>query len=59
MNLFRRGDEFGYFNFGSTLVLIYEAPFEITFGSNPVGRVKMGESIASSTLEQKFSSKSV
>jgi len=57
--IFRRGDEFGFFNFGSTLVLIYEAPCEITFGPNPVRRIKMGENIASFPLNQKFSSKSV
>lgn len=60
--IFRRGDDFGYFNFGSTLVLIYEAPFEMNFGPNPVRRVKMGENIASIKMEENsvnFSSKSI
>jgi len=42
---FSRGDEFGHFNFGSTIVLIYEAPQEIYFGAQPIRRVKMGESL--------------
>jgi len=42
---FSRGDDFGHFNFGSTIVLIYEAPQPINFGSNPTKRVKMGEGL--------------
>jgi len=42
---FSRGDDFGHFNFGSTIVLIYEAPNEIYFGAQPIRRVKMGESL--------------
>jgi len=42
---FRRGDDFGHFNFGSTIVLIYEAPAGIKFGSNPSRRIKMGEAL--------------
>jgi len=40
---FEKGDEFGFFNFGSTIVLIYEAPVGITFNYQHMGRVKMGE----------------
>merc|ERR1712227_296728 len=42
---FSGGDDFGHFNFGSTIVLIYEAPHEIYFGAQPIRRVKMGESL--------------
>jgi len=42
---FRRGDDFGHFNFGSTIVMIYEAPAGIEFGSNPSKRIKMGEAL--------------
>jgi len=42
---FSRGDDFGHFNFGSTIVLIYEAPKQVNFGSNPTKRVKMGEGL--------------
>merc|ERR1719242_1741447 len=58
---FRRGDDFGHFNFGSTLVLIYEAPYEINFGPNPVRRIRMGENIVRSCNDGNlaFSSKSI
>jgi len=42
---FRRGDDFGHFNFGSTIVLIYEAPAGVKFGSSPSRRIKMGEAL--------------
>jgi len=59
--VFRRGDDFGHFNFGSTLVLIYEAPYEINFGPNPVRRIRMGENIVGSRNDGNlaFSSKSI
>ena len=61
LNQCRRGDDFGHFNFGSTLVLIYEAPHEINFGPNPVRRIRMGENIVSSRNDGNlaFSSKSI
>jgi len=40
---FKKGEEFGYFNFGSTIVLIYEAPVDSSFNPEFTRRVKMGE----------------
>ena len=43
---FHKGDDFGHFNFGSTIVLLYEAPHKMEFeGSKPVRRVKMGKNL--------------
>jgi len=42
---FEKGDEFGYFNFGSTLVLLYEAPADTTLNTEHMRRVKMGQSM--------------
>jgi phosphatidylserine decarboxylase len=36
------GDDFGHFEFGSTIVLIFEAPKEFGFGTE-TGRVRVGE----------------
>jgi len=38
---FKKGDDFGYFNFGSTMVVIFEAPSDL--GLRPSEPVKMGE----------------
>lgn len=40
---FNKGDEFGYFNFGSTIVLIYEAPVDTVIDNEPMRRVEMGQ----------------
>jgi len=40
---FRKGDDFGHFNFGSTLVLLYEAPRVFHLAEGPVRRIKMGQ----------------
>jgi len=42
---FNKGDDFGHFNFGSTIVLLYEAPRNMEFEGKPVRRVKMGEKL--------------
>ena len=42
---FEKGDEFGYFNFGSTIVLLYEAPIDISLDNDQMQKVKMGERI--------------
>jgi len=42
---FEKGDEFGYFNFGSTIVLIYEAPIGLPLDNEYMKRVKVGESM--------------
>lgn len=44
---FKKGAEFGHFNFGSTIVLIYEAPIGQKVGStfNGQRRIRMGQSI--------------
>merc|ERR1711974_344079 len=38
---FKKGDDFGYFNFGSTMVVIFEAPSDLDL--RPSETVKMGE----------------
>ena len=38
---FKKGDDFGYFNFGSTMVVIFEAPSDL--GLRPSETVKMGQ----------------
>ena len=38
---FKKGDDFGFFNFGSTMVLIFEAPSDL--GLRPSETVKMGQ----------------
>jgi len=40
---FNKGDEFGYFNFGSTIVLIYEAPVDTVVDNEQMRRVEMGQ----------------
>ena len=40
---FKKGDDFGYFNFGSTMVLIFEAPSDL--GLRPSETVKMGQTL--------------
>ena len=38
---FKKGDDFGFFNFGSTMVVIFEAPSDL--GLRPSETVKMGQ----------------
>ena len=38
---FKKGDDFGFFNFGSTMVVIFEAPSDLSL--RPSENVKMGE----------------
>ena len=38
---FKKGDDFGYFNFGSTMVVIFEAPSDLGLRSSET--VKMGQ----------------
>lgn len=45
-----KGKEFGEFNFGSTIVLIFEAPENFTFRVPEGGRVKYGEPLGDSDL---------
>jgi len=40
-----KGDEMGYFNFGSTIVLVFEAPKDFRFSKENMMRLKMGEGI--------------
>jgi phosphatidylserine decarboxylase len=40
------GEEMGYFNFGSTIVLVFEAPVNFQFSREPMDRVRVGEGIA-------------
>lgn len=40
-----KGDEMGYFNFGSTIVLVFEAPRDFRFSKENMMRLKMGEGI--------------
>ena len=41
----RAGDEMGGFRLGSTVVLVFEAPFEFRFCMNPGQKVKYGQKI--------------
>ena len=43
---FRKGDYFGEFNLGSTIVLVFEAPEAFEFTIKPGDRVKMGQKIS-------------
>ena len=43
---FKRGDAFGEFNLGSTIVLVFEAPDNFEFSLKSGQRIKYGESIA-------------
>ena len=40
-----KGEEMGFFNFGSTIVLVFEAPVNFQFGRELMERVRMGEAI--------------
>lgn len=44
---FRKGEDFGYFNFGSTIVLVFEAPSECEWVEQMEGvaRVRVGEAL--------------
>lgn len=42
---FRKGQEFGHFNFGSTIVLLYEAPLDAFDNSSLDKKLKMGEGL--------------
>ena len=43
--IFNSGEMLGEFNFGSTIVLIFEAPKNFVFNVQPGQKVKMGEAI--------------
>ena len=45
--VYKKGDAFGHFNFGSTIVLLFEAPKSecYPFVQKPHDRVKVGEAI--------------
>ena len=40
-----KGDEMGFFNFGSTIVLVFEAPIEYQFRKESMMRVRVGEGV--------------
>jgi len=49
----KKGDYFGEFNLGSTIVLIFEAPENFRFSFNKSGDVvRMGKSIGEQCLEE-------
>ena len=43
---FEKGDDFGEFNFGSTIVLIFEAPRDLKFAIQQEQRVFMGQALS-------------
>jgi phosphatidylserine decarboxylase len=42
---FEKGQHFGLFNLGSTIVLVFEAPENFRFGVRPGQRLLMGQAI--------------
>ena len=42
---FEKGEDIGYFNFGSTVVLIFEGPNNMKFETREMRKIRMGESI--------------
>lgn len=42
-NMLKKGDAFGEFRMGSTIVLVFEAPPNFHFSLVPGQRIKMGE----------------
>jgi len=40
-----KGEEFGHFKFGSTIVLLFEAPIELGFKMKSMSRVKVGQGL--------------
>lgn len=43
--ILKRGDNFGDFNFGSTIVLVFEAPDNLEFNVKPGEVVRLGQSL--------------
>ena len=43
--LLQRGDNFGDFNFGSTIVLVFEAPDNLAFNVKPGDAIRLGQSL--------------
>lgn len=43
--LLKRGDNFGDFNFGSTVVLVFEAPDNLTFNFKSGDPIRLGQSL--------------
>lgn len=43
--MLKKGDPFGEFRMGSTIVLLFEAPVNFCFNVTPGQRVQMGQSI--------------
>ena len=41
-----KGEEFGHFNFGSTIVLLFEAPDDFQFGAECSAKVQVGQKMA-------------
>lgn len=46
----RKGDMFGEFNFGSTVVLVFEAPSDFSFFVRPDGKIRMGEALGDAPI---------
>ena len=52
--LVKRGDNFGDFNFGSTIVLVFEAPDNLEFNFKSGDPIRLGQSLCVLNNENRY-----
>ncbi|CAF3968300.1 unnamed protein product [Adineta steineri] len=57
--LLKRGENFGDFNFGSTIVLVFEAPDNLVFNFKSGDPIRLGESLCSFSSEKDIDSQNI